>query len=260
ASIVKCIEGGADDYLFKPIQTVLLTARIRASLERKHFHTQEQVYLRTLQDAQARAERLLHHMLPGPVAERLKQAHGTLADAYPDVTVLFADLVDFTGLANEMPPIALVELLNTIFSSFDLLARQYGVEKIKTMGDAYMAAGGLPMPRPDHAEAVAELALAMQRLVPRFRLPHDIPCRLRIGIHTGPVVAGVIGHDKFSYDLWGDTVNLASRMESQGQPGRIQVTPATYERLQTKYQFEAGGPLAVKGRGDLAVYFLTGRL
>jgi len=172
---------------------------------------------------------------------------------------LFADLVKFTELSAQIPPTELVELLNKIFSVFDQLTQKHGIEKIKTIGDAYMVVGGLPTARPDHAEAIAQMALDMQQEITRFKRHDGEPFQLRIGIHTGPVVAGVIGTKKFSYDLWGDTVNVASRMESQGVAGRIQVTPATKERLKDKYCFKRRGVILVKGKGEMITYWLTGK-
>jgi adenylate cyclase len=173
--------------------------------------------------------------------------------------VLFADIVDFTRRSERIAPEQVVQALNDLFSVFDQLARQRGLEKIKTIGDAYMVAGGLPDPRPDHAQAVAEMALAMRDEVARRTDPGGQPLAVRIGIDTGPVVAGVIGTSKFSYDLWGDTVNTASRMESEGVAGCIQVTARTYERLRDGYRFERRGPIPVKGKGEIVTYFLVGR-
>ena len=153
-----------------------------------------------------------------------------------------------------------VTLLNGVFSEFDGLAEHYHLEKIKTIGDAYMVVGGLPVPRPDHAAASAEMALQMQETLAEYNAKAGVRLALRIGIHCGPVVAGVIGRKKFSYDLWGDTVNTASRMESHGVPGRIQVTPETYARLRDRYRFEERGRIAVKGKGEMTTYFLVGRL
>src|SRR5205823_5559571 len=166
---------------------------------------------------------------------------------------------DFTPLAARLAPEAVVDLLNEVFSTFDRLAERRGLEKIKTIGDAYMVVAGLPTPREDHAEAMAEMALEMQAEIALFRRQSGEPLQLRIGINTGPVVAGVIGTKKFIYDLWGDTVNLASRMESHGLPGQIQVTEAVYERLSDRYCFEDRGPIEVKGRGRAAAYVLMGR-
>ena len=206
-----------------------------------------------------RSERLLLNILPAAIAARLKQSPGVIADEFPDVTVLFADIVNFTPLSQGIAPEAVVELLDELFSGFDQLAQRHGLEKIKTIGDAYMVVGGLPNPRPDHAQAVAELALAMRAEVARHASPGGRPLQVRIGIDTGPVVAGVIGRSKFSYDLWGDTVNTASRMESQGLPGCIQVTPRTYQRLQGRYRFERRGPIQVRGKAAMVTYLLLGR-
>jgi class 3 adenylate cyclase len=172
---------------------------------------------------------------------------------------LFADLVDFTEFSAQIPPTKLLDLLNKIFSKFDQLSEKHGLEKIKTIGDAYMVVGGLPTPKTDHAEAIAEMALEMQREIDRFRRLDGQPMSLRIGIHSGPVVAGVIGMKKFAYDLWGDTVNVASRMESLGVAGRIQVTAETYELLKDKYCVEKRGAIFVKGKGEMITYWLTGR-
>jgi class 3 adenylate cyclase len=214
---------------------------------------------RALQLEQERSERLLLNVLPAPIAARLKQGEGVIADAFPDVTVLFADIVDFTRRSQRTSPAQVVATLNELFSAFDRLAQRQGLEKIKTIGDAYMVAGGLPNPRPDHAEAIAEMALSMQTEVARRTDPSGQPLQVRIGIDTGPVEAGVIGTSKFSYDLWGDTVNTASRMESHGIAGCIQVTERTYQRLRNGYRFQRRGPIPVRGKGELVTYFLVGR-
>lgn len=204
-------------------------------------------------------ERLLLNILPQPIAERLKDNPQTIADNFAEVTVLFADIVDFTKLSDEMSPTQLVNLLNGVFSAFDALADHYRLEKIKTIGDAYMAVGGLPQPRSDHADAIAEMALEMQQEITQFKRPDGKPLRLRIGINTGPVVAGVIGKKKFIYDLWGDTVNVASRMEAQGIIGGIQTTINTYKRLKNKYIFQQRGPIHIKGKGEMTTYCLMGK-
>jgi urea ABC transporter urea binding protein len=204
-------------------------------------------------------EQLLLNILPEPIAQRLKLQESTIADSFASVTVLFADLINFTETSSRIPATKLVKLLNKIFSEFDRLSEKHGLEKIKTIGDAYMVVGGLPMHRTDHAEAIAEMALDMQRQITRFKGIDGKPFRLRIGINTGPVVAGIIGTKKFTYDLWGDTVNVASRMESQGIAGRIQVTANTYKRLKDKYLFEKRGIIPVKGKGEMVTYWLTGR-
>ncbi|MBD3561904.1 adenylate/guanylate cyclase domain-containing protein, partial [Planktothrix sp. FACHB-1355] len=206
-----------------------------------------------------KSEQLLLNILPGAIADRLKEDRGYIADSFPEVTVLFADIVGFTDLSTRLSPTELVEMLNVIFSEFDRLAEKHGLEKIKTIGDAYMVVGGLPRPRTDHAEAIAEMALDMQAEIAQFNSSTDRSFSIRIGINSGPVIAGVIGIKKFIYDLWGDTVNTASRMESHGIPGCIQVTAATYEILQCKYLFEERGPIPIKGKGEMVTYFLTGR-
>lgn len=258
-SIVRCIELGAEDYLSKPFNPVLLKARISACLEKKRLRDQEQAYLQELNEEKEKSERLLLNILPQAIAQRLKQGETTIADSFSDVTVMFADLVGFTKLSTHLSPAELVELLNRIFSEFDKLADRYGLEKIKTIGDAYMVVGGLPTPSENHAEAIASMAIDIQAAIAKMRTKGDQPLSIRIGINTGPVEAGVIGTKKFTYDLWGDTVNIASRMESLGVPGGIQVTVATYERLRDKYIFEERGLLQVKGKGDMTTYLLLGR-
>ena len=213
---------------------------------------------RALQREEELSEQLLLNVLPAPIATRLKQHEDVIADRFPDVTVLFADLVDFTRRSQHSRPQEVVQVLDELFSAFDQLTRCHGLEKIKTIGDAYMVAGGLPEPMADHARAAADLALAMQVEVARRTDPSGQPLQARIGIDTGPVVAGVIGTDKFSYDLWGDTVNTASRMESTGVAGCIQVTDRAYRRLRDGYRFERRGVVAVKGKGEMVTWFLVG--
>ncbi len=221
--------------------------------------TQRKVVEEALRYQQQQAESLLLNILPEAIAERLKLHEAIIADSFPEVTVLFADIVGFTALSANISPTKLVDFLNKIFSAFDLLTQIHGLEKIKTIGDAYMVVGGLPAPRKDHAEAIANMALDMQREIARFNTLHHQTLSMRVGIHTGPVVAGVIGLKKFIYDLWGDTVNTASRMESHSLPGCIQVTAATYQLLKHKYLFEERGAIAVKGKGEMETYFLLGK-
>ncbi|MBL1173859.1 adenylate/guanylate cyclase domain-containing protein [Pantanalinema sp. GBBB05] len=209
-----------------------------------------------LRAEQEKADRLLLNILPAEIAEKLKQDQTAIADRFEEVTILFADIVSFTELSTKISPIELVSCLNEIFSAFDQLAEQHDLEKIKTIGDAYMVVGGLPTPRPDHAEAIAQMALDMQREITKFQTCIGTNFQLRIGIHTGTVVAGVIGLKKFSYDLWGDAVNLASRMESHGIVGAIQVSDTTYDRLKHKFLLEKRGLISVKGRGEVLTYLL----
>ncbi|HEY9624945.1 MAG TPA: adenylate/guanylate cyclase domain-containing protein [Crinalium sp.] len=214
---------------------------------------------RELEEEQKKSERLLLNILPEAVAYQLKQEHRTIAENFAEASVLFADIVGFTELSSNIPPHEIVTLLNQIFSVFDLLAERHGLEKIKTIGDSYMVVGGLPLERPGHVEAIANMALDMLIAITEFNTRRHKPFSIRIGINTGPVVAGVIGVKKFIYDLWGDTVNIASRMESQGLPDQIQVTQAVYERLQDKYVFEERGAIDVKGKGPMLVYLLQGK-
>ncbi|QEL14897.1 response regulator [Limnoglobus roseus] len=209
--------------------------------------------------ALARSEALLLNILPAPIAERLKHEPGTIADNFPSVTVLFADIVGFTPLAAAMSGPDVVNVLNDIFSLFDHSADQHGVEKIKTIGDAYMVVGGLPPMGADHAGAVCDLALDMQAGLEAYSVATGLAINVRIGIHTGPVVAGVIGRKKFAYDIWGDTVNTASRMESHGIAGRIQVSDTTHRLLADRYHFEERGVITLKGRGEVRAWFLCGR-
>ncbi len=212
-----------------------------------------------LESEKEKSEQLLLNILPLPIATRLKRQEGTIADHFAEATVLFADIVDFTQLSSELSPQALVVMLNEIFSTFDGLAEVHGLEKIKTIGDAYMVVGGLPEHRHDHAEAIANMALDMQQAIANFSQKYQRSFTMRIGINTGPVIAGVIGQKKFIYDLWGDTVNIASRMESTGIAGEIQVTQSTYEILKNYYGFDCRGEIAVKGKGMMITYLMGDR-
>jgi len=207
-------------------------------------------------NARQRADSLLLNILPAPIARQLKRNPSTIADGFSEVTVLFADIVDFTTLSANADPVDVVNFLNVIFSDFDDLAAKHGLEKIKTIGDAYMVAGGLPIPRPDHCEAVVAFGLEMLAAVKRRTAWNGEPVRLRVGVNTGPVVAGVIGRRKFIYDLWGDAVNTASRMESNGIADVIQVTTAVKEKLAGLYTFVERPPITIKGKGQMITYLL----
>lgn len=213
-----------------------------------------------LQLEQEKSERLLLNILPGPVAERLKQQSQTIADGFADVTVMFVDIVNFTRVAEGMTPQQVFSMLNGIFSSFDELAEQYGMEKIKTIGDAYMVAGGLNNESCNYTRAIADLAIAMRELLQRDFSVNAMHLDVRIGIGTGPVVAGVVGKKKFIYDLWGDTVNLASRITSEGVPGMIQVDETTYRRLAEHFDFHPPQTIYLKGKGNTVVYRLLGTI
>ncbi|MDX2099054.1 MAG: adenylate/guanylate cyclase domain-containing protein [Leptolyngbyaceae cyanobacterium bins.59] len=213
------------------------------------------------QTEREKAESLLLNILPEPIAEELKQGRRNISDGFAAVSVLFADIVGFTTLSTLISVDDLVAMLNRIFSAFDELSDRHGLEKIKTIGDNYMVAGGLPIPREDHAAAIADMALEMQEVItmPEFHIADMEPLRLRIGINSGPVIAGVIGNKKFIYDLWGDAVNTASRMESSSLPGCIQVTESTYQILKDTHHFEKRGTLPIKGKGEMVTYWLKGR-
>ncbi len=223
--------------------------RTQAELDRQH---------RLLVAEQARSERLLLNILPAPIADQLRDSSETIAESQPEVTVLFADIVGFTPLSEELGAETLVRLLNDVFVSFDDLAQCAGLEKIKTIGDAYMVVGGLPTPRTDHVVSVIDLAMAMSEAISCIQTPNGAQLQLRIGIDTGPVVAGVIGRHKFSYDVWGDTVNTASRMESHGVVGRIQVTERVARAARSHYAFEPRTAVTVKGKGTMTTYLLVG--
>jgi class 3 adenylate cyclase len=201
-------------------------------------------------------EELLLNVLPAPIANRLRGGEKGIADGFAEVTVAFADLVGFTALSSEMPPAEVVTLLNGLFTRFDVAAQELGIEKIKTVGDAYMAVCGLPIPVPDHAERMVRMAIRMVHITREHAMEHGVSMKLRVGINSGPVVAGVIGKSKYIYDLWGDTVNLASRMESGGIPDSVQVTRPVYEKLKDQFVFEARGEIEVKGKGNVEAWVL----
>jgi adenylate cyclase len=265
-AVARCIELGAEDFLPKPVNPTILRARVHASLERKRLRDLDRLRLIQLQQEKQlleiekeKSERLLLNILPQPIAERLKHGERNIAERFAEVTVLFADIVDFTLLANETDPEDLVTLLNELFSRFDRLAERHGLEKIKTIGDSYLVVGGLPLPRPDHAEAVAEMALEMLASVRDLNSDSGIDLRVRIGLNTGPVVAGVIGRKKFTYDLWGSAVNLASRMQSHGLPNHIHLSEGTRRLLRDHFKVTARGTVHCKGLGEVRSYLLDGK-
>jgi adenylate cyclase len=222
------------------------------------FAKQRQDALAALRVAQEQAENLLLNILPSSIAEKLKAHPETIADQFTAASILFADVVDFTPRAEHQPPAEVVGMLDHLFTYFDTLVETYGLEKIKTIGDCYMVAAGVPSPRPDHARALALMALDMLDAMRANGAVGYLGLELRVGINSGPVVAGVIGRKRFLYDLWGDAVNTASRMESHGTPGRIQITRATYELLRNDFECEPRGTVAVKGKGDMETWYLVG--
>jgi adenylate cyclase len=215
--------------------------------------------LTALRAAQDRAENLLLNILPRTIADKLKADPKTIADQFTAASILFADVAEFTRLSERLSPAEVVGVLDRLFRHFDTLAERYDVEKIKTIGDCYMVAAGVPSPRPDHAHALAALALDMLDAMRSREIAGDLGMELRVGINSGPVVAGVIGRKRFLYDLWGDAVNTASRMESHGTPGRIQITRATYELINDAFVCEPRGTVPIKGKGELETWYLLGR-
>jgi class 3 adenylate cyclase len=242
ADIVKGFELGAVDYVPKPFNAHELLARVNTHLTMDRLHREN--------------ERLLLSILPASIATRLKSGDAGIADHFSEVSVLFADIVGFTELSGGMSPKTLVSLLDDLFTLFDQLAREHRVEKIKTVGDCYMAVSGVPEERADHAPALADMALEMVEALKEFNRNQGTFLQIRIGLNTGPVVAGVIGRSKFIYDLWGDTVNTASRMESTGVPNRVQVTEQMQRALASKFELESRGEVEVKGKGRLPAWLL----
>ena len=250
--------------------TVALSAEVALPQHLKQYLTnvnqqnrelEHRIELRTreLAEAHERSEALLLNVLPAPIAERLKATRGAvIADYFQEVTVLFADIVDFTPLSAHLAPQRVVEILDGVFTVFDNIAERHGLEKIKTIGDCYMMVGGLPESRPDNADVVAQASLDIQKAIASMKQDQSFPISVRIGIHTGSVVAGVIGRHKFIYDLWGDTVNTASRMESHGVADKIQCSQQVVDILDNRYIFESRGEIDVKGKGLLPAYLLIG--
>jgi adenylate cyclase len=255
-SIIKGFSAGAVDYIVKPFHAPELLARINTHLELKKSRDVI-LQMNSLLDAEKkRAEQLLLNILPPSIADRLQTGERSIADKFDNATVIFADIINFTRLSEQSSPEMIVSMLNEVFSAFDALAEQHGVEKIKTMGDSYMAACGIPVARPDHATAAASMAFGMLTALDDFNVKHKQDLGIRIGLHCGPVVAGVIGSKKFIYDLWGDTVNTASRMESHGEGGRIHISEAMYAALGGTFTFEERGTQMIKGKGEMKTYFL----
>jgi len=244
---------------FAAVSTIVFLLLRYSAIEKRKAQLRLEEAHHLLQLEQERSERLLLNILPGPIAERLKNSSQTIADGFADVSVMFVDIVNFTRIAEGLSPQQVFSMLNRVFSSFDELAEKFGLEKIKTIGDAYMVAGGLNDQREDFTEALVDLALEMRDLLQRDFQVNAMHLEVRIGIGTGPVVAGVVGKKKFIYDLWGDTVNLASRITSEGIPGLVQVDESTYLKLQDSFDFQAPQTIHLKGKGDTVVYRAIGR-
>ena len=248
-SAIRCIELGAEDYLQKPFNRVLLRARIGASLEKRRLQ-------RELEARELRFRDLLHQILPAPVVARLNAGAEQIADRFEESSIIFCDLVGFTTLSSTLSPAQLIGALSEIFSCLDELVRRHGVEKIKTIGDAYMAAAGLPLPQADHAERAVACAAEMLGAIDTLAEELKLPLAMRIGINSGPVAAGIIGQHRFLYDVWGDTVNLASRLEASGAPGRIHIGPATRAALSPGWRTVPRGAIELKGKGLVETFWL----
>jgi adenylate cyclase len=255
-AIVKGFEVGGADYVIKPFQQAEIIARLKFHYELYKIRRTQHLYITQIQHEREKSDHLLKSILPEAIAERLKKGEGSIADGLPNVSVLFADIVGFTNLSARVSPQELVEMLNVVFSAFDTLTQNHGLEKIKTIGDAYMVAGGLLNSRPDHLAAMARLGLEMTDEIKRCADFLGADLNIRIGLNCGEATAGVIGQNKFAYDLWGDTVNTASRMESHGEPGRVHCSAAVYEALKDEFAFEDRGEMEVKGKGRMKTYFI----
>jgi len=264
---LRALKAGAKDFVSKPLDLAELLVRVYNMLEVRLLHLETKKLYDRIVAEQKLSERLLLNVLPHSIAQRLKGRTEVtddgftevIVDSFADVTVLFADIVEFTKYSEGVSPEVLVEVLNDIFTRFDHIAESRGLEKIKTIGDAYMAAAGLPVPVADHTVRAAHMALDMMQAMDRFNEQRLLKLNLRIGISTGAVVAGVIGKRKFLYDLWGNVVNTASRMESHGVSGRIQVTDSTRQRLGEPFLLEERGVIDVKGKGAMHTWLLNGR-
>jgi adenylate cyclase len=256
---LRALKAGARDFVSKPFDLPEVLLRVQNMIEVRLLHLEtKRLYAQVVAEHKV-SEGLLLNVLPEAIAQRLKAAPGVIADSFPEATILFAGLHDFSRLTERMAAADVVKLLGEIYSGFDTVVQRLGLEKIKTIGDAYLVAAGVPLPRADHAEAIAEAALGFQQEIVRHEAPNGETFSLRIGIDTGVVVAGVIGKTRFSYDVWGETVNTAWHMEIYGAPGAIQVNENTHARLLDRYLFEERGEFYVKDKGELKTYFLKGR-
>jgi class 3 adenylate cyclase len=254
----RCITAGAEDYVPKPFNSVVLRARISASLEKKRLRDQEQSYLERIKIEQEKSEKLLLTILPAAIASRLKSGERNIVDSVYAASVMFIDIVGFTAIAAKTTPDQTVVLLNELFSMFDQLVDTYGLEKIKTIGDAYMAVAGVPNAAEDHALRAARMGMAVQDTLKEFNQKNGVNWAVRVGLHSGEVMAGIIGSRKFAYDLWGDTVNLASRLESQGRAGWVQISDETAKLIESEFDVLPVGLVDIRNRGELQVYRIAG--
>jgi adenylate cyclase len=257
--ISQCIELGADDYLPKPFNPTILRARIAAALRRQSLRALESEYVGKMENEKRHSENLLRNILPAEIATRLRNGESNIADHFDDATVIFADVVGFGKITARMKAYEIVACLNQLFSEFDKLGEDVGIEKIKTIGDNYMAVSGVPTPRSNHARMAAKFALDMVAATARLRSRLPAPFPIRVGMHSGPVMAGVIGTRKFAYDVWGDTVNIAARMEAASQPSRVLASAATVKGLEGDYNFDGPHKIENKEGRALEAFFLSHR-
>jgi adenylate cyclase len=255
--VSQCIELGADDYLPKPFNPTILRARIGATLRRQSLRAMESEYLVKIESEKKHSESLLRNILPAEIATRLRNGESNIADHFDDATVIFADVVGFDKITARMKAYEIVACLNQLFSEFDGLAEDAGVEKIKTIGDNYMAVSGVPTPRSNHARMAAKFALDMIAATGRLRSRLPVPFSIRVGLHSGPVMAGVIGTRKFAYDVWGDTVNIAARIEAASQPNRVLASAATVKGLGSDYSFDGAHKIDNKEDRVLEAFFVS---
>ncbi len=259
-SAVSCIEAGAEDYLPKPFNPILLKARISACLEKKYLRDSEMEHMAQLRVEREKSDRLLHCILPKAIAERLKNGETTIADTFDEATVLFADIVDFQALSKQYQPERMVQLLNDLFSGFDWLVDMHGMERIRTLGDAYMAVSGIPAPNAEHARAALDVGLEMLRIAKRFNARNGVDFKVRIGIATGPVMAGIVGRKKFLYYVWGPTVNIARDLEGSCPPDAVHVDSGIRAAYRDRYIFQDSPHVSVVGKDRVSASFLTGRI
>jgi adenylate cyclase len=255
--VAKCIELGADDYLPKPFNPTILRARISSELRKRSLRSLESEYIERIEQEKKHSEALLRNILPPEIVTRLRKGETNIADHFEDATIIFTDVVGFTKITARMRPFETVACLNRLFSEFDRLADDVGCEKIKTIGDSYMAAVGLPAPRPNHARIAANLALDLVAAAQRLQSSLPVPFPIRVGVHSGPIMAGVIGTRKFAYDVWGDTVNIASRIEAAGQPNRVLISAATAKHLGRDFKLDGPHQIETKEQRVIEAFFIS---
>lgn len=255
-TVVECIGQGAEDYLHKPIKEPLLWARVQATLERKYLRDLERELFAQVEREKKKSEAILYNLIPESIADRLRLGEQHIAEVFSDCTVLFADIVGFTALSSELTPSQLVSMINTLFHAFDRLVEVYELEKIKTNGDSYIVVGGLAENESDHADKCLQFSRQILKEIKTYNAQYGMNLAMRVGLNTGPVVAGVVGTTRFSFDLWGDTVNLASRMENTSQPNCVHLTESTHRALTGEYGLERRGAIEIKGKKDMIETFL----